>query len=492
VKESLDQTQDFPDDEDFDISPNQALTLSDQDRFVSRYNIARGYEEFILDREGRIISSNLEAVNITGYEEWEVIGKHFSILYTNDDKHAFRPAEDLKTAEELGRVLYSGWLAKKKGISFWAKVRIQVMRNKLNAIAGYRMVVKDATNNAIYGYRVKQIRDEYLNLFNNSFIGIFKIRVCDRKVLVLNDKAVEMLGRGEQEDITFDTFFKDPSIFKSFIDTVQEKESIENFEVEIVNGVWVSICCRYFNQGGFVEGVLSDITQQKKQLVELQRLNNEIDTLIYHASHDIRAPLTTILGLTHLITLDNPTRITAEYNIMIQEQIRHLDYLLKSLVNISFNNQTDVHLEPISFEREVEVILREFRQLYPTVKVITEYEGSTPFFSDVSRICIILKNLIGNAFRYNNQQPDNAWVRIKISCHTDKTTIAVEDNGIGIDAKYLQKIFSMFFKAERGSTGLGLYIVKAIVEKLGGHLEVHSERWKGSTFKVELQSSTTK
>jgi signal transduction histidine kinase len=228
------------------------------------------------------------------------------------------------------------------------------------------MVVKDTTHNAIYGYRVKQVRDEYLNIFNNAFIGIFKFRVSDFNVLVLNDKATDLLGKKETEQISFDSFFKDPVRFKQFIDQLHEKESIENFEAEIVNGVWVSICCRYFINAGFVEGVLSDITQQKRQLEELQRLNHEIDTLVYHASHDIRAPLTTILGLTHLITLDNPSATTGEYNGMIQEQIRHLDSLLKSLVNITYNNKTELRNESIDFEQEVGTILREFRAQYPT------------------------------------------------------------------------------------------------------------------------------
>ena len=473
---------------DADFAENQPIT-SAQDRFASLCNILRGYEEFMLDRDGRIISSNLEAVNITGYEEWEIIGKHFSIFYSNEDKQAFRPAEDLKTAEELGRVLYSGWLVKKKGVSFWAKVRINVLRDASDVLIGYRMVVKDTTHNAIYGYRVKQVRDVYLNLFNNAFIGIFKFRVSDLQVLILNDKATDLLGKKETEEVKFDSFFKDPRRFKQFIDLLHEKESIENFEVEIVNGVWVSICCRYFINAGFVEGVLSDITQQKRQLAELQRLNHEIDTLVYHASHDIRAPLTTILGLTHLITLDNPTSTTGEYNGMIQEQIRHLDSLLKSLVNITYNNKTELRNEPIDFEREVGTILREFRPKYPAVKVITEYEGSGALTSDVSRISIILKNLICNAFRYHNHQLPNPFVRINITAHHDKTVITITDNGIGIDSQYLEKIFSMFFKAERGSTGLGLYIVKAIVEKLGGTLEVQSERWQGSTFKVTLKNS---
>ena len=460
----------------------QSVKTTDQDRFSSFCNTLRGYEEFILNPEGVIISSNLEAVNITGYEEWEVIGKHFSIFYSAEEIDAGRPAEDLNSAREAGKIFYSGYRLKKKGVAFFAKIRITLLRNDIGEFSGYRMVLKDTTHNALYNYRVKRVRDEYLNLFNNSFIGIFKFRLSDSKIILLNEKAKELLSIREWEDLMFSQFFPDHQTFTNFATGLSEEQS----EIQIeFKGLWLSISCRAFPKQGFAEGILIDITEKKKQLAELQRLNQEIDKFIYHSSHDMRSPLTTIMGLTHLIQLENPSSSIIEYNAMIQSQVHHLDNLLKSLVNITFN-KSQPGQEVIDFEKELEVILRDFRHQYQNIRVQTEIEGQHSFYSDPARIHIILKNLISNSFRFHNPLRENPTVKISISQGAGNTIISVADNGIGIDDDCVENIFTMFYKAERGSTGLGLYIVKSMVDKLGGTIDVSSKRGEGSVFTASL------
>jgi PAS domain S-box-containing protein len=482
VQELEDTEFNFIADETADFFEEQSVRTSDHDRFSSFANTLRGYEEFILNPEGTIISSNLEAVNITGYEEWEVIGKHFSIFYSQEEIAAGRPDDDLTSAREVGKISYSGHRLKKKGVAFFAKVRISLLKTEIGEFTGYRMVLKDTTHNALYNYRVKRVRDEYLNLFNNSFIGIFKFRLGDTKIILLNEKAKELLSVREWEDMMFSQFFPDKQSFESFANNLSEEQS----EVQIeFKGLWLSISCRAFPQQGFAEGILIDITEKKRQMAELQRLNQEIDKFIYHSSHDMRSPLTTIMGLTHLISLENPPSSISEYNSMVQEQVHHLDNLLKSLVNITFN-KSQPGQEVVDFEKEFEVILRDFRHQYQNIKVETEIEGHHKFYSDPARIHIILKNLISNAFRFHNPQQAKPTVKLKIQQHADRTTISVADNGIGIDSDCVENIFTMFYKAERGSTGLGLYIVKSMVDKLGGSITVESTRGSGSVFTAQL------
>lgn len=472
-----DETADFLD---------QPVKTSEQDRFASFCNTLRGYEEFILNAEGVIVSSNLEAVNVTGYEEWEVIGKPISMFYTPEEVASGQPQLDLQTAMEAGKVFYSANRIKKKGVSFWAKIRITTLRNDMGAFTGYRMVIKDTTHNALYNYRVKRVRDEYLNLFNNSFIGIFKFRLSDARIILLNEKAKELLSVREWEDLTFAHFFADHASFIGFLNKLSSEEEGANTEVQLeYKGLWLSISCRAFPRQGFAEGILIDITEKKKQLAELQRLNQEIDKFIYHSSHDMRSPLTTIMGLTHLIGLECNSAPIQQYNSMIQSQVNHLDNLLKSLVNITFNKTAPV-VEVIDFEKELEVILREFRHQYQNVRVHTYFEGSHRFQSDPARVHIIMKNLISNAFRFHDPYHDAPNVNVKIVESESETLITVSDNGIGIDESCVDSIFTMFYKAERGSTGLGLYIVKSMVDKLGGTIKVRSKRGQGSTFTVKL------
>jgi len=464
----------------------QQVRTSDQDRFAFFCSTLRGYEEFLLNSEGIIISSNLEAVNVTGYEEWEVIGKHFSIFYSSEDITRRRPDEDLKSVTENGKVCYSGSCVKKKGISFLAKIRITAFRDESGSLNGYRLVIKDSSHHALYNYRVKRVRDEYLNLFNNSFIGIFKFRLNDLSITVLNEKAKELLGVRAIEGLRISDLFSNDGHLLKFLGDLTQGDSPENCETLVEHrGLWLSVSCRCFPKQGFAEGVLVDVTDKRKQMAELDRLNQEIDKFIYHSSHDMRAPLTTIMGLTHLIALENPGAAIMEYNKMIQVQVNHLDTLLKSLVNITFNKSEPVR-EVIDFEKELEVILREFRHAYHRVKVETLVEKERAFLSDPARVHIILKNLIANSFRFHNPEANVPSLKIRVQVRCSETVISIEDNGIGIDDACLENIFTMFYKGERGSTGLGLYIVKSIVDKLGGTIAVRSKRWVGSVFTIRL------
>ena len=479
----------FIHDEPSDFLDHQPVKLTDQDRFNVFCNTLRGYEEFVLNEHGVIISSNLEAVNVTGYEEWEVIGKHFSIFYPKEEVILGRPEEDLQSVLEYGKLCYSGSCVKKKGISFLAKIRITAFRSDTGTLTGFRLVIKDSTHNALYNYRVKRVRDEYLNLFNNSFIGIFKFRLNDLRIIVLNEKAKELLGVSEMQGLRMSEVFTREEMVSRFIDCESKGEVLENWETQLQrSGLWLSVSCRFFPKQGFAEGILIDITDKKKQMAELERLNQEIDKFIYHSSHDMRSPLTTILGLTHLIALEQPAAVIGEYNTMIRAQVNHLDTLLKSLVNITFN-KTEPLYEAIDFEKELEVILREFRHTYHQIRVETTVEGNERFFSDPARIHIILKNLISNAFRFHDPHSSEPALKITIAVDALHTIIRVEDNGIGIDQECVDNIFTMFYKAERGSTGLGLYIVKSMVDKLGGTIAVASRRWEGSVFTVRLPNS---
>jgi PAS domain S-box-containing protein len=478
----------FLSDDPSDFFENQPIKTSFEDRHLSFSNTMRGYEEYTLNLEGTILSSNLEAVNVTGYEEWEVIGKSFSMFYSREDQIIRKPEEDLMQACLYGKVFYTGTFKKKKDVSFRAKIRITVIKDESGGHCGYRVVIKDTTHNALYNYRVKRVRDEYLNLFNNSFIGIFKFRLSDSKLLVLNEKAKTLLNVKDPEEITFENLFSDIADYYDFVRRLMERDS-EQVETQIeYKGVWLSISCRAFVHQGFAEGIFIDITEKKKQMAELQRLNQEIDKFIYHSSHDMRSPLTTILGLTHLIALEQPNRTIAEYNEMIQSQVQYLDNLLKNLVNITFNKNSPTQ-ELIDFEKEIDIVLRDFRNQYQRIKVDVQIQGEHRLLSDPARIHIILKNLISNAFRFHNPHAEQPFITVRIEQQFRQTIIEIEDNGIGIDEKCVGEIFSMFYKGERGSTGLGLYVVKSMVDKLGGKIEVKSKRWMGSVFRAQLPKS---
>lgn len=458
----------------------------------SLFNILRGFEEFILNREGIIISSNLEVVNITGYEEWEVIGNPISLFYSQEDRQKEKPEAELAEAAEKGHLVVSDWRVKKRNARFWAKMKITRLHDDEGMHTGFRVVLKDTTHKALYNHRVKRIKDEYLNLFNNAYTGIFKFRMKDLRILLLNEKAIEILGGEELVDISFQDLFVVQDRCAELCQILLDREKVEGFEFQISSAgrdeKWVSLSCRYFSEQGFVEGILIDITESKRQVTELQKLNHELDQFIYHASHDLRSPLTTILGLVNLIHLDKPSPLIKNYTELIGERILHLDGLLKDLVSITYNNKTEPVSESVHLETEVRALLKEFHHQYNQVHVYLEIGGEPIVRTDVVRFRTILRNIVSNALKYHNQLANPPYVKITINSDEQQLVMKVEDNGLGIEQAYIDRIFGMFFRAtmQAKGTGLGLFITKAMVDKLGGRIRVRSQEKIGTTFIVEL------
>lgn len=462
------------------------------ERDTSLFNILRGFEEFVLNQQGVIISSNLEAVNVTGYEEWEVLGHSISLFYPHEAVQAGKVEIDLTEAVAKGQVIVHDWRVKKRNTRFWAKMKITALYSSSKSLLGFKVVLKDTTHKALYNHRVKRIKDEYLNLFNNSYTGIFKFRMKDFRILLLNEKAIEIIGCEEYNELSFQQLFREPQVFDDFVLRLNQEKKIEGFEFQINKPRreerWASVSGRYFHEHGFVEGILIDVTESKKQMLELQRLNHELDQFIYHASHDLRSPLTTILGLVNLISLDEPTPLIAKYSELISERVHHLDGLLKDLVSITYNNKTNLHPERINFDAEIRTILKEFQHQYNHVQAFLSLEGKHEFTTDAVRFRTIVRNLISNALKYHNPHVSSPFLKICIQNKEEHALISVEDNGIGIEDEHIYKIFGMFFRATEKSkgTGLGLYIVKSMIDKLGGQIYVSSTHEKGTTFSVEL------
>jgi PAS domain S-box-containing protein len=460
--------------------------LDDKDRISSLLNSIRGFEEFVLDLNGKILSSNLEIVNITGYEEWEVIGKSFSIFYTEDDRLKGQPYRDLFEVLKSGRVFRSGWRVKKKGVSFWAKVLMTALRNDAENVTGFRVAIKDVTQYVVYNYRTRKLRNEYLNLFNNPFVGVIKFMTTDFKILLSNAMTNQLLQLAPEKDNYFINVFQTAGSFNTFISALMTKGYVKDYEFQLHNSnVWLSINCTYLAEHAFAEGIIQDITEQKKQATELNRLNMEIEKFIYHSSHDLRAPLTTILGLSNLISLQTKESEVLKYNELIKAQVSHLDALLQVLVTISFNNAGDVNRRFIDLPLEINKIIQKCSEANPEVTVKIRIRGESLFYSDDMRVRIILENLISNAFKFKDSSK-GSFVKVYADVSDGHCVIQVKDNGTGIEKGHFGKIFNLFFKTRKNGFGLGLYIVKSSVDLLKGKIEFESKPSTGTLFRITL------
>jgi signal transduction histidine kinase len=197
-----------------------------------------------------------------------------------------------------------------------------------------------------------------------------------------------------------------------------------------------------------------------------------------------------IKGLINLIRLENNSESTTNYLNLVDRSILKLDNFITDIIHYSRNSRMELLPAPIDFEALLEESLSALRYMDDAnlVNSIKEITVTSSFYSDRSRIQIIMNNLLSNAVRYRDPWKADSYVSIKIYVGEHEAQMEFTDNGIGIADHYLDKIFKMFFRASADSkgSGLGLYIVKAAVEKLHGTIEVESQLGVGTTFRIAI------
>lgn len=238
----------------------------------------------------------------------------------------------------------------------------------------------------------------------------------------------------------------------------------------------------------------SEITE-KSDLLEgkntsLNKLNKELDKFIYSASHDLKAPLSSLLGLIYLMKHDLKNREQLEYLGMMEKNIHKLETHIKEIINYAKNHQLDIAWQTVDLKLMLENIvdMLKYQQGAESIRVIIDINEYEDFVSDNMRLNMILFNLISNAYKYHDYQKNNQTIKITASIESEVSVLSIEDNGLGIDSDQIDKIFNLFYRASEKSTGsgLGLYIVKEAVDKLGGEIQVVSEIGIGSKFTIKL------
>jgi len=243
------------------------------------------------------------------------------------------------------------------------------------------------------------------------------------------------------------------------------------------------------NQAIGIYGVYVDITGRKKVEEELKIRNAELDNFVYKVSHDLRAPLSSILGLVNLSRMQGNTDNLEEYIALIGEKIQALDHFIGDVLSHSKNLKMDVAVGKVDLEKIIEQTFTDLSYLRGArqTKRVVRLEG-IDFYSDQWRISEIFRNLISNAIKYMRPDSDDAQILIKISVDHLCADITFADNGIGIKESSLKRVFEMFYRAteQADGSGIGLYIVKNAVEKLGGEIKVASRPGEGTRFHILL------
>lgn len=233
-----------------------------------------------------------------------------------------------------------------------------------------------------------------------------------------------------------------------------------------------------------------DVSEEANTIEELQQVNVDLDNFVYHASHDLRAPLRTVLGMLGILKSETNKEQRKRCVDLIEGSIKRLDTLVVDLLSISRNKRSTDPLVKINFMVEVNLAVANFYHVGNTknLEITTKISQPIHFVSDLTRVRIILNNLISNAIKYRRYYLDRSFIDIRIWVDEEVAHIEVEDNGEGIPEDRLPHIFDMFYRSSERSegSGLGLYIVKDVLQKIDGHIEVSSTFDKGSTFTVTI------
>jgi two-component system sensor histidine kinase/response regulator len=222
---------------------------------------------------------------------------------------------------------------------------------------------------------------------------------------------------------------------------------------------------------------------------ELQKINEELNKFVYSVSHDLRSPLTSILGVINLTKLMPELKVAESYFEMIEGRVLKLDSFIKKIIDYYKNSRAQEQLVEINFESLVLSIWNALNISSPIHFEVTSNQAVS-FMGDVFRLNIIFENLISNAIKFHNNESKSSNIDVKIDVNEQRAKIIVSDNGIGINELYINDIFNLFFRTEESikteGSGIGLYIVKEAIDKLGGEIEVHSQVGQGTHFVILL------
>jgi len=242
--------------------------------------------------------------------------------------------------------------------------------------------------------------------------------------------------------------------------------------------------------------VMSDAGALEKRLSyqnkELEQANKELDRFVYSVSHDLSAPLRSILGLINISRIENDELRLRFYIDNIESSVNKLENFINEILDYSRNERQKVTLEDVNLLDLCREILDnlKFQENFSSICIDLKGISTDPIRSDKMRLKIILNNLLSNAIKFQSPQKSDQYIRVSSRAIGEKYVIEVEDNGDGIKSEHKGKIFEMFFRGTQRSrgSGLGLYIAREAAEKIQGKIEVESEYGKGTLFHIELKT----
>jgi light-regulated signal transduction histidine kinase (bacteriophytochrome) len=241
-------------------------------------------------------------------------------------------------------------------------------------------------------------------------------------------------------------------------------------------------------------GTHTDITdrkqadeQLKRTMEELKRSNMELEQFAYVASHDLQEPLRMVSSFTQLLEKQYKDKLdehALDYINYAVDGAKRMQLLINDLLSYSRVNSKGGKFEEVDLEKVLDETLSNLELTIEENQAFITRESLPKINANYRQMIQLFQNLIGNALKYRSKETPQ--IQISTQKEDNQWIFSVEDNGIGIDPKYADRIFMIFKRLhtneEYEGTGIGLAITKRIIERHGGNIWVESETGKGSTF----------
>ncbi len=452
----------------------------------------------ITDAHGNIEWVNQGFCQITGYKYAEILGEKPYYLTNEIEDEDF----DKRIIQQLsvGKKFFGETISyKKSGENYWLHLDISPILNDEQIVTNYVIIETDITDKKETEQKLLLSAKRSINILESITDAMFIINnewkftyLNKQAEILLNHKKENLLGK-----IIWDEFtFASSGIISQKIREAMEKNIDIHFEE------YIEPANQWFEFHGYVsiEGLSiylrsiqsRKISEEKLKVKneELVKINNELDSFVYRAAHDLRAPLASVLGLINISKIEQEESKKIEYLDRMTDCINKLDNFINKIIHYSRNSRLTVSLEEINYEEIFNEIFNhlKFFEGAENIAHTIDINNKAPFFSDKARIKDALQNILVNAVQYQKTYINDPYIKITIETDYLKSKIVIEDNGNGIHDDHKDKVFQMFYRASEQSngSGLGLYIVKEIVKKLGGTIHLNTQLKIGTTFTIEI------
>lgn len=479
----------------------------------------------VLDLNGTISYWNLGAKKLYGWRKSQAIGKNIHILL----KTEFPQPLDAIQAAFIESGDWQGELVRTKqnGTKITVASRWTLQRDEAGEPAAILEIGNDISDRKRSEIAIAQSARRFRDTFEQAAVGMAQANV-EGKLVLVNQKLCEILGYSRQEllEKRFQeiTLPEDLDVELAYVRQLLAGE-IENYALEkryvrqdgelVWANLTVSLLQEHNGSQCFM-GVVEDI-RERKQAEEtlrlraeelsltartlayttniLQKRNQELDQFAYVVSHDLKAPLRAIANLSSWIEedlSDAMTEDTAHQMNLLRGRVHRMEALIDGLLQYSRVGRIQVASETVQVEKLLAEIIDSLAP--PSGFVVEVARGMPTFVTERLTLQQVFANLISNAIKHNRR----GWGNVEISVKEldDFYEFAVADDGPGIAPQYHEKVFAIFQTLEARdkveNTGIGLSLVKKIVESQGGNISLESAEGNGATFRFTWPKKSVK